>query len=146
MLADYLAAGALIVARLTTWLPGVSAVRQAAARQAVNESALGAMTVLVVYDGDRLGDEAGRGRAQIVHQQWLVLLAVRHATQGDGGAAQASLAGPLLSRLLEALSGWAPSAEHRPLTRISAPRPVHTPGFTYYPLAFECAVSTVGAA
>ncbi len=145
MIADYLSAGAAIVARLEAWLPGVSAVRQAPSRAAVNESALGSLAVLVVYDGDRLGDEAGRGRAQIVHQQWLVLLAVRHAAQGDGGAAQAALAGPLLSRLLEALSGWPPSPEHRPLIRIAAPRPAHTPGFTYYPLAFETAVSTLGA-
>jgi len=141
---DYLAAGAAIVARLQATVPDLASVRQAAGRQAVDESVLAVPAALVIYDGDRLGDEAGHGRAHIVHQQWLVVLAVRHAAQGDGGAAAQAVAGPLLTALLSALQGWPPSDRHRGLIRVAAPRPGYSPGFVYYPLTFECALSTLG--
>jgi hypothetical protein len=145
MPADYLAAGPAIIARIGARVPALASVRQATGRAAVDESVLAAPAALVIYDGDRLGDEAGQGQAQIVHQRWLVVLAVRHAAQGDGGAASAALAGPLLSALLAALQGWAPTPAHRSLIRTDAPRPGHSPGFVYYPLAFESAVSTLGS-
>jgi hypothetical protein len=100
--------------------------------------------VFVIYDGDRLGDSAGRGQAQNVQQRWLVVLAARNATQGDGGAALQGEAGILLSKLLAALQGWAPSAEHRPLRRVAAPRPGYSPAFAFYPLAFECQITLIG--
>jgi len=145
MLTDYLAAGPLLMQRIRAAVPGVAAVLAARDLSRLAESTLQSPAVFVVYDGDRLGDAAGRGGARIVHQRWLVVLAVRNATQADGGTALAHDAGPLLSGLIEALQGWAPSADFRPLYRSNAPPPDFSPSFGFYPLAFEAALITVTA-
>lgn len=145
MLADYLAAGPLLMQRIRAAVPSVAAVLAARDLSRLAESTLQSPAVFVVYDGDRLGDAAGRGGARIVHQRWLVVLAVRNATQSDGGAALTNEAGPLLSALIEALQGWAPSDDFRPLVRIAAPLPGFSPAFAFYPLAFEAALITVTA-
>lgn len=145
MLADYLAAGLLLMQRIRDAVPGVVAVLAARDLSRLAESTLQSPSVFVVYDGDRLGDAAGRGGARIVHQRWLVVLAVRNATQTDGGAALTTEAGPLISDLLSALQGWEPSEDHRPLYRVAAPLPGFSPAFGFYPLAFEAALITVTA-
>jgi len=145
MLADYLAAGPLIMQRIRDAVADIAAVLPARDLSRLAESELQSPAVFVVYDGDRLGDAAGRGGARIVHQRWLVVLAVRNAAQSDGGAALTGDAGPLLSDLLEALQGWAPSVDHRPLYRVAAPLPGYSPAFGFYPLAFEAALITVTA-
>jgi len=145
MLADYLAAGPLIIARIADAVPGIVSVLPARDLASLTESTLQSPTVFVVYDGDRLADTAGRGQAQAVQQRWLVVLAIRNAKQGDGGAGMAAEAGPLLVGLLKALQGWQPnSTDYRPLVRVAAPRPGYSPAFAYYPLAFESQIVTTG--
>ncbi len=145
MLADYLSLSPLIIARIGAAVSGIAAVLPARDLAALNELALQSPSVFVVYDGDALAESGGRGQAQVVRQRWIVVLAVRNATQGDGGAAQTAQAGPLLSDLISALQGWQPgSPDFRPLTRVSAPRPGYSPAFAYYPLAFECQIFTTG--
>lgn len=103
----------------------------------VNEETLGDQAVLVVYDGDHPGGSAGAGDASIDFQRWLVVITVRHAAQGDGGAGKRSRAGKLISKVKRALSGWDPSADFGELTKIPAPRPGYSAAFGYFPLAYE---------
>lgn len=147
MAADYLVVGGLIVQRLREQVPELQLVEQLQDMDNIEER-LQARRVgaLVIYDGDRLGDTAGRGAAQVVHQRWLVVLAVRNARGADTGAGARATAGPLLSVVLTVLSGWQPSDAHRPLARVAAPRPGYSPAFAYYPLAFEAAMPILGAA
>ena len=159
MLPDYLAAGPLLIERIRAALPALRAVLPAgglarifaealpyspADLAGIGEAAIQSPSVFVLYDGDRLGDSAGRGQAGIVHQRWMIVLAVRNARQGDGGAALLVDAGPLLAALLAALMGFQLSADHRPLVRVAAPAPGYSPALAYYPLAFETAISTLG--
>ncbi len=145
-MADYLAAEGLIVGRLEASLGAqVRAVFSAADLAGVAEQAQITPAVHVVYDGDRLGDEAGRHRAQQVYQRWLVIVAVRNAKGQATGKGARESAGPIISAVLAALQGWQPSPDHQPLRRIDAPRPVFSPGgFAYFPLAFETRIDTEG--
>lgn len=141
-LADYLSAGALIIARLKDRVPGLRQVLPATALSTLTETGAQSPAAFVLYDGDRLGDSAMAGRQRVIHQRWLVVLAVRNATQGDGGKAMQDVAGPLISEILGVLQGHALSADHRPLMRVAAPRPGYSPAFAYYPLAFETAIQS----
>lgn len=146
MIADHLALGALLVARIRDRVADLPLVEQLhdvdAIEERLNARRAGA---IVVYDGDRLGETAGRGAAQIVHQRWLVVLAVRNARGADTGEGARAQAGPLITALLTALQGWQPGADHRPLVRVAAPAPGYSPAFAYYPLAFEAPISVIGA-
>jgi hypothetical protein len=144
MLADYLSASNLIIDRIRAAVPGVVSVLPARDLANVVESTLQSPSVFVVYDGDRLSDTGGRGQAQVIQQRWLVVLAVRNARQADGGAGLAADAGPLITDLLQALQGWQPSPDFRPLIRVASPKPGYSPAFAYYPLAFECQIFTLG--
>jgi len=145
MLADYLAAEELIIARLTERVGSVRAVLSAADLAGVQEAKQTTPALHVVYDGDRLGDSAGRGIANQVYQRWLVITAVRSARGQRTGAGAREAAGPIISAVLQALLGWAPSDEHQPLVRTSAPRPHFSAGgFAYFPLAFETRIDTGG--
>ena len=144
-LLDYLAAGPLIVARLKDRVEDLRLVLPATELSAMKETGLPTPSVFVIYDGDRLGDAALRGAVRVVHQRWLVVLAVRNATQGDGGQAMQDTAGPLISALLGALQGVLLSPDHRPLMRVSAPKPGYSAAFAYYPLAFETAIQSSAA-
>lgn len=102
-----------------------------------NEATLGDAAVLVVYDGDRTGESAGSGSASIDYQRWIVVVAVRHAGQGDGGAGSRVGAGKLISKVKRALSGWCPGDDYGELTKIPGPRPGYTDAMGYFPLAYE---------
>lgn len=140
---DYLSAGPLIIARIKA-KTGIEDVRPARELAGIAESAIRSPSVFVVYGGDTLGANGGRGQAQVVRQRWVVVLAVRNATQGDGGEATATEAGPLITELLESLQGWEPSTNHGPLERKQAQQPGYSPAFAYYPLAFDCQLFTIG--
>ena len=146
MLSNYLAISPLIIARIRAEVPAIVDVLPAQDLATLTESTLRTPSAFVIYDGDNLGDTAGRGQAQGVKQRWLIVLAIRNARQNDGGAGLAADAGPLISDLLTALQGWQPdSTDYRPLTRVAAPRPGYSPAFAFYPLAFETQIITTGA-
>ena len=143
MLTDYLAAEPLIVARLRDQVAGVPHVLTAADLAGVEARAQHTPALHVIYDGDEPAGEAGQsdaGDVQITWQRWLVVLAVRSARDTLGGAGARALAGPLLVAVIQALAGWRPSADHSPMLRASAPRPVFDAGFAYYPQLYRTAV------
>ncbi len=93
-------------------------------------------TVFVMWQGDRFGDTAEGGRSQLLHQQWLILLAHVNARQ-DRNAHNDS-AGPTLSALHKAIAGWTPPDAFKPFRRVQGIRPSYRPGkAALYPLTFE---------
>lgn len=147
MAANYLAAEALLIERLHATVSGVRKIYSAAELAGVEEQAQTTPALHVVYSGDVLDDSAARGRGQVVAQEWLVVTAVRNARDQQGGVAAREDAGPLLTQVIEALSGWSPGPGFDPLRRINAPRPAYRPGgYAYFPLGFSTKVITQGVA
>lgn len=146
MLDNYLSAEALIIQRIKDQVPGLNAVLSADDLAGVEERSQVAPAVHVLYGGDILAGgaagSAGRGAARIVRQRWFAVIVVRQARDATGSRARAE-AGPLISKVLVALSGWPPSAAHRELVRLSAPNPLYRAGMAYFPLAFETQLNNV---
>lgn len=143
MLENWFSAGALIAARLEEQVPGLGPVREIAALGDIGGLTLNPPSAFVCWAGDSFADTSDKGEAQIVLQKWHVVLAVRSAYEAARGQGVISLAGPLISRILQALNGYALSPEHRPLRRIESVEPGSAAGFAYYPLTFTTAVSAV---
>ena len=141
LLADYLFLRPLIQARLAAVVPDLaepgSVVGVEELSQAL-ERAVTAPTAYVLWEGDNFdvsdqGRAAG-GKSQALEQQWSVLLALRNASP-DLDARNAA-AGPLLSQIHKAISGWAPAGAFRPFKRIQGRRPAYSTNVGLYPLTF----------
>lgn len=143
MLEDYLCAEQLIIERLRQQIPDLRAVLAAADLADLTEAQQTTPAVHVIYDGDRLGDSAGRGAGQMVYQRWLTVVTVRSARGQRSGAGAREVAGPIITEVIQSLAGWAPSDAHQPLVRVSAPRPHYSAGgYAYIPLAWETRIVT----
>ncbi len=143
MLEDWFSAGNLIATRLEEQIPELGPVREIAALGDIGGLTLNPPSAFVCWAGDSFADTSGKGEAQIVQQKWHVVLAVRSAFEAAHGKGVISLAGPLVSRILQSLSGWNPSPQHRPLHRVESIESGSAAGFAYYPLTFTTAVSAV---
>ena len=147
MLTDWLSVGAQIAERLETELSDdVRDVRVVAAIDEIADSAPASPAIWVAWGGDRVIDGAGpgQGAAQAIDQQWIVALLIRSARESASGGGVQAAAGPLLSRVLSALSGWAPDGS-RALRRIDAMQPRYIAGTGIYPLAFAARIVSTTA-
>lgn len=136
--ADYLAAGRALVERLRTDVPALRGVLLAEDLAVLNEGAAIGPLAFVMYDGDEVIEGEGRARqgaSQRVRQRWLVVVAIRNATQHRQGAAHED-AGPLLSQTIQSLAGWITAPYRAPLVRLTAPRVSYGNNFALYPLMF----------
>lgn len=148
---DYLAAGPLIQARIRDLVRDIQRVDELAdlLDQLNAENGLGNLTsgkmpaAFVGYDGDAPGDVAGDGIGHVRQQSWMVVLAVASARRQDTGAGVLRSAGPLLTQLIRALSGYAPEG-FLPLIPQPAPRPGYRDGVGFFPLSFSTAVAIEG--
>ena len=94
----------------------------------------------VIYVGDRVGESAGQGRANMVTQQWLIVLAVRDASsQLDQTSNIRKEADPLIRELLSKMQGFNPNvAGFRPFVRADPGVQIgSSAGFAYFPFLFE---------
>ncbi len=147
---DYLVAEGLILARLEAELADLSSsaglkVLSAADLAGVAEGAQHTPAVHVIYMGDQVpgGDAVDEGNYHLIRQRWMAVVAVRNARSQRTGQAARDAAGPILSRVIQVLSGWRPGQGLGPLRRVSAPAPAFTPGgFAYFPLQFEITLVT----
>lgn len=137
MIENWFALEPLLVERIKSRVPTDVLVAGIQDESGVSEATLGNAAILIMYHGDRPGDSAGHGAASIDYQQWLIWVAVKNATQGDGGAAKRASAGRLIVQVKRALSGWEPNDDFDALKKIPAPRPGYTAAFGYFPLAYE---------
>lgn len=147
-MSDYLVLEDLLVERLRDKLPDLKAILTATDLADVQAQRLTQPAAHVIYLGDEVdqgaGNQSGSGIAQAVTQQWMVVLVVKFAGAISNGKGNRRIAGPLITQLLQALSGWQPNAPLTPLKRINAPKVGYENGFAYYPFAFKTTYLTIG--
>lgn len=133
--ADYLFVGPQMVARLLDQVPDI-AVEMVERPDQVLEADKRARVLMVMWGGDRFGDEARAGGSQVVYQRWMVLLGINSVA--PAAAARNTAVGPMLSQVHRALAGWAPDGSPRSLRRANAAlQPLFTQSKAVYPLGFE---------
>lgn len=114
--------------------------------EAAADGAIAPPAVFLVPGGDRVTEQAARGRTHQVAQQWLVIVVTRDVASATGAAARAE-AGAIVSAVLGALAGWqpapadGPAALYAPLARANAGAPEFFAGLFFYPVAFDCRFS-----
>lgn len=140
---SYLAIGEQIVARLKDQVSDLLEVYTPSEIGDAEESSQITPCCHVVYGGDTVADDAGRGQANIVSQQWFVILAVRHsASQLNDTLELQKEAGLIIPKILSALNGWQPESSTRPLKRVAASPPVYATTCAYYPFAYAGSLIT----
>lgn len=151
MIEDYLAAGGLIEARITSKVKTIKKVEGIADLTALLEDEAefekkisGKLpAVFVGFDGETIGDMTGDGFTHVADQRWLVVLAVGSYRRSDTNKGVVDAAGPLLAQLLAALGGWMPEGLTE-LKRQVAPRPGYRAGVGFFPLVFTTNVFVDG--
>jgi len=143
VIADWLEAEEPIIARLRDKVPGARTVigMSEFSRAHIEQNA---PAVVVMYDGDRLPDSAGEGQAVLAAQRWVVIVGVRNVRDAAAGGAARREAGPLLTAVIKALSGWAPGQMFTGFVRVTSPRAGYEPGFAWFGLAFETRTISMG--
>lgn len=144
---DYLALGALIIARLKDLDLGIPPANVISARDltGVQEKAQLTPAVQVYYWGDLLGAEAATKQGRLITQQWITVVQVKNARDQRSGEAARADAGPLAQSVITGLQGWRPGPGYGPMSRFAAPRPLYSPGgFLYVPLGWQSQISTQG--
>jgi len=137
---DYFAVEPLLVARVKQLLPELRDVVTAESFSAATDWRKAAPVAHVVYVGDELPQGAaaqGSGGVQVTVQQWMVVLAIKHAGTVQSGEGARRVAGPLIARLLKGLVGWAPAPVLTPLRRAPAPKAGYLDGIGFYPFTFR---------
>lgn len=153
MIADYLSAGSLIEARIRAKVPDIKRVEEMGNLYSLLEAepteflkqVSGKLPAAYVgYDGETPGDTAGDDFTHVAMQRWLIVLVVgnyRNAHRAEGVIREA---GPLLSTLVAALTGWKPSDDFSKLIRQTPPRPGYLAGVGFFPLSFATALVVEG--
>ncbi|MBF0116464.1 MAG: hypothetical protein HQM04_15660 [Magnetococcales bacterium] len=128
---DYLAAEPLIVARLKDQLLSNITIQSTWGMSKLQENFDTPPAVLILLEEDRPGEVNLAGTAQKIEQVWTCIVVVKDAENE---------AGPLISQVLQAMSGWQPDGEtFSPFRRVKS-------GFShdyspstafYFPLAFS---------
>jgi hypothetical protein len=144
VITDYLFCEPLIVERLREQIPDLVEVTNAAGLAAIDTDNPSCPSVYVIYMGDAVspGPTATGGiqaQAQSVIQFWATVLTVYIADGRGIGQGVNTVAGPWMSKIIEALSGWAPDAKLcKPLSRAAMSLPVdYEAGYGYFPLVFQ---------
>jgi len=97
--------------------------------------------VYVIYSGGSVAESRSDGRAARISQDWLILVAVRHVSQVDAGAAARAEAGDLADLVLAALMGWQPAGTSQPLRLSGLPNPGFISGYQWVPLIFNTEIT-----
>ncbi|WP_025122424.1 MULTISPECIES: hypothetical protein [unclassified Serratia (in: enterobacteria)] len=144
MITDYLFCEPLIVERLREQIPDLVEVTNAGRLAAIDTDNPFCPSVYVIYMGDVIspGPTATGGvqaQAQSVTQLWATVLTVYIADGRGIGQGVNTEAGPLMSKIIEALSGWAPDNKLcKPLSRAAMSLPVdYEGGYGYFPMVFQ---------
>jgi hypothetical protein len=139
ILENYLFVGDRIETRLAGLVTGV-AIHSIEQLSQASEANVRDKDLFVLWERDLFpqgeGARAGAGSSQRVDQVWTVLLAVRHVGQTTKDARN-QVAGPLLSAIHKALSGWTPEGAMRPLQRTNGRQASYGGNVGLYPLTFS---------
>ena len=136
---DYLALGGLILARLESRLPDLSGRIKSLGDPAAIDAAGQVTPALFVLFGGETVESDRSGRAESVIQTWMVVVSVRSHQDMRSGQSAYAIAGPIVTRVIHALSGWHPGSPYGLLTRVTPSLgPGYENGWYYHPLAWEC--------
>ncbi len=127
---SYLELEPLIVARLKEKIRDAQ-ILSSWGQPVIKETAELPSSVMIFLEEDRPEEAVARGRNQKIEQTWLALVVVRDAENE---------AGPLISRVIRALSGWRPEGDRFSVfQRVrSSFLPDYSPnGIFYFPLSFS---------
>lgn len=133
---DYLALEPLLIERIRAEVSGLKTVQGAADLASVTVKQQVVPAVYVIYLGDIVGQ--GAGNAQPIDQIWAAVPTVYYADATGGGEGARRLAGPIIGRLLAALTNWKPRLDMKPLRRVQTSTPAeYADNFGYFPLLFS---------
>lgn len=143
MLSNYFALEPVLLERIRAEVDGLIAVYTPFSVEDMFQLTNASPSVSLIYTGDRVVDDAGKGKASVIYQQWLVALAVREeSAQLDQTQSLRTKADPLIRQILAALQGFNPNiAGFRDLKRVPENLGVaSSAGFSYFPFMFESQV------
>lgn len=152
MIADYLSAGSLIESRIVARAPAIKRVAamgnlysllEAEPTEFLKQVSGQLPAAYVGFDGETIGDTTGDGFTHVVLQRWLIVLVVGNYRNADRAEGVVDAAGPLLSTLVAALTGWRPEG-FTELERQTAPRPGYLAGVGFFPLSFATTLVVEG--
>ena len=125
---DYLAILGLLIDRLTGLMPGVT-IKPSWGLSRIQENFDTPPAVIVMLEDDRPLDTNMSGTTQIVEQVWTCIVIVKDS---------ASEAGPLISQVIKAVSGWQPASAYTPFRRVKAglKHDFSPSSALYFPLSF----------
>lgn len=136
---DYFALEKKIVENLT----GIEGVKEIFTPFSVDDMlqlANTAPSISVIYVDDRVGESAGNGQANVVYQQWLVVLSVAEASaQLEKTTQIRSEASPMIIEILKRMQGFNPETTgFKPFKRVSAGvQQMNYSGHLWLPYLFE---------
>lgn len=130
---------ARIVARLGTDLQKVGGVAEF---EATLENDGPYPSAFVLYDGESIEQKGPTGRILRSLQRWQVSLLTRPSVNINTGNASLVESGTLLSRLIDALTGWTPAAGFQVLMRVqtTGQSVIYANGLAMFTLDFEIGV------
>lgn len=136
---DYLAVGEQMIQRLREKVPELKDVLPVAEIGELDDNdRLRSPMAYVAYGGDVTVVSSVAGAAVKAKQVWFAVLAVRNVRPTSGAAGDSHReAGPLLTKMIGALTGWKPEAARGAMTRVTGPAPSYLSKFSLYPLQFE---------
>ena len=139
---NYLAAEALIIARLKENVEALKTVSDWSDYTTLDEASFTSPAAYVLFLGYRPVQEHSDGAVQQTEQLWGVVVAVRNARQARSKSGVREDAGPLMASVMAVLQGWKPSNEHSALklTTLDSARPSYGATVGFFPMTFATRV------
>lgn len=138
---NYLFAGEAIKQRLKSAVPEFKEILLAGELAKINQAAQKSPSAYVIYDGDVINASVQAhgtlSKTQYITQRWTVAIVVNLADKRSLNSAD-DVAGQLMTKTLQALSGFVINERTKPLTRAPVSRKVdYIDGWGYYPYVFN---------
>lgn len=140
---NYFVAEPLIIARIVAQLGlDLEKVGGVAEFEATLENDGPYPSAFVLYDGESIEQKGPTGRILRSQQRWQVSLLTRPVVNVNTGNASLVESGTLLSRIVDALTGWTPTAGFQALMRVQAAGQsvIYANGLAMFTLDFEIGV------
>ena len=140
MIDNYFALEPVIVEALKNNIPEIETIHTPFSIEEMLGMTNEEVALSVIYFDDRVGDEAVKGRVNIIHQQWLVVLSLREASsQLQSTNEIRKKAEPYIQMILKTMQGLDPKLTgSRPFKRVNSPaRSGGQSSFFYIPFMFE---------
>jgi len=138
---DLLDAEQPIIDRLKAQVTGITGLTVASTASIVGslpDALMHKLPALLVQPGaGTVAAYAGNGQAAAEDGEWIVVAVVKLIPDVVNlSKTYQAAAGALIGKTLEALAGWAPSPNYRPMKYVSRDEPEFWPGYVEFPLHF----------